>query len=61
MSKFEIELYPNVENPNTSIETLYRLADDKNLWIQYAIKNNPKTPQYLKDYLKFKDYFKCYV
>ena len=47
-------------NPNTSPETLDRLANDENSWVRVEVAYNPATPQYLKNYLKIKEFLRCY-
>ncbi len=44
-------------DPNTPPETLERLANDDYRSVRLYVARNPNTPQYLKDYLKFKDYY----
>ena len=48
-------------NPNTSSETLERLANDDYYGIHVAVTKNPNTPQYIKDYLKIKEFLNYYV
>ena len=47
------------ENPNTSPETLERLANDENWWVRRSLIRNLNTPQYIKDYLKLKQFLSC--
>ncbi len=49
------------KNPNTSSETLERLANDDYYGIHVAVTKNPNTPQYIKDYLKIKEFLNYYV
>jgi 3-methyladenine DNA glycosylase AlkC len=44
-------------NSNTSTEALERLANDKDWRVRYYVANNINTPQYIKDYLKIKEYY----
>jgi len=48
------------ENPNTPPETLARLANDDDSNVRYWVSTNPNTPQYIKDYLKIKEFLKSY-
>jgi len=43
-------------NPNTQPEILERLAKDKEYMVRGRVAQNPNTPQYIKDYLKIKNY-----
>jgi hypothetical protein len=47
-------------NLNTSPETLERLANDDYFWVRRLVVNNPNTPQYIKDYLKIKEFLNYY-
>jgi hypothetical protein len=52
MSNFDL-----AGNPNTPPEALERLANDEDSEIRYEVANNINTPQYIKDYLKIKEYY----
>jgi 3-methyladenine DNA glycosylase AlkC len=43
-------------NPNTPPETLERLANDDDFYVRREVARNPNTPQYIKTYLKIKNY-----
>jgi hypothetical protein len=47
-------------NPNTPPEALERLANDEDSEIRYEVANNINTPQYIKDYLKIKEFLNRY-
>ena len=52
--------YEVANNPNTSPETLERLANDKDWRVRYYVARNPNTPQYIRTYLKIKKFLNCY-
>ena len=48
-------------NDNTPPEVLVKLANDEYGNIRWMVaKNNPNTPKYIKTYLRYKNYLKCY-
>jgi len=47
-------------NPNTQPETLERLANDGNYWVRMGVTINPNTPQYIRTYLKIKEFLNYY-
>jgi hypothetical protein len=47
-------------NPNTPTETLERLANDEDYYVRSGVKNNPITPQYIRTYLKLKEFLNYY-
>jgi hypothetical protein len=47
-------------NPNTSPEILELMANDKNYYVRWHVARNPNTPQYIKTYLKIKEFLNCY-
>ena len=47
-------------NTNTSPETLERLANDVDSGVRCGVVNNSNTPQYIKDYIKIKEFLNCY-
>ena len=47
-------------NPNTPPEVLERLANDEDSYVRYHVAINPNTPQYIKDYLKIKEFLNYY-
>jgi len=49
-----------VWNPNTPTETLERLANDKDSWVRSCVARNPSTPQYIRKYLKIKEFLNYY-
>lgn len=44
----------------SSIETLERLSYDESWWVRWDVMHNPRTPQYVLDLIKFKDYLRYY-
>jgi hypothetical protein len=48
------------ENPNTPPEALDRLANDVDSGVRWYVAKNPNTPQYIKTYLKIKEFLNCY-
>jgi hypothetical protein len=46
------------ENLNTSPETLERLANDEDYCIRWHVAFNPNTQQYIRTYLKIKEFLK---
>jgi hypothetical protein len=51
MSNYDLAI-----NPNTQPEVLERLANDKYWHVRSGVARNPNTPQYIKDYLKIKEF-----
>ena len=47
-------------NPNTPPETLERLANDKDSSVRWYVTKNLNTPQYIKTYLKIKEFLNRY-
>ena len=47
-------------NPNTLPKTLERLANDEDSYVRYRVARNPNTIQYIKDYLKIKEFLNYY-
>jgi 3-methyladenine DNA glycosylase AlkC len=47
-------------NPNTPTEVLERLANDNEWYVRRWVANNPSTPQYIKTYLKIKEFLNYY-
>lgn len=47
-------------NPNTSTETLEHLVNDENYYVRRYVEINPKTPQYIKQYIKIKKFLGDY-
>jgi hypothetical protein len=43
-------------NPSTPPKTLERLANDADYWVLWGVARNPSTPQYIKDYLKIRQF-----
>ena len=41
------------QNPNTSSQTLEKLANDKDGVVRYRVAQNPNTPEHVKIYLYF--------
>jgi hypothetical protein len=57
MDDFEyIESWNAAINHNTLPETLARLANDKFWFVRHYVARNPSTQQYLKDYLKIREF-----
>ena len=44
-------------NTNTPPETLERLANDEDPWVREEVARNPNTPQYIKTYLKLRNFY----
>jgi hypothetical protein len=47
-------------NPNTPPEVLERLANDNEWYVRRWVANNPSTPQYIRTYLKIKEFLNYY-
>lgn len=44
-------------NTNTPPETLELLANDEDPWVREEVARNPNTPQYIKTYLKLRNFY----
>jgi hypothetical protein len=47
-------------NHNTPLKTIERLANDEDCNVRYRVAKNPKTPQYIKQYIKIKKFLGDY-
>jgi hypothetical protein len=46
--------------PNTPPEVLAKLAVDEVSCVRWEVADNKNTPKYIKTYLKYQRYLKCY-